>query len=360
MSKKYHKNMSKKYGKNKKYFGGNNQPKNAEIIKILKLVALYYKLKKDKYRALAYENAVNSIISYNKTIKNYNDAIKIPNIGKSIASKIVLILERRENEFLPSDFKIVKTYNELINTKEIGAVKAKELINEYGVKDLEDLKKKVKRGDIELTHAQKISLKYHKDLSTPIPFDIIAKIGKLFDEIAKEIDKKLVLRITGSHRRGRDFSNDIDILLFHPAIKTAEDFIENKRYAELFVNKLKKKGIIVATMKETFEAMRKKTPKVLNGEYIIKTKFSPRYFKIDLKMYPCENFATALMYFTGSKNFNIKMRKLIKKEGYSKLNEYGLYKISKSGKEQKVETKTENDIFEKLGLKYISPKDRDI
>ena len=55
---------------------------------------------------------------------------------------------------------------------------------------------------------------------------------------------------------------------------------------------------------------------------------------------------------TGSKLFNINLRKKAKLLGY-KLNEYGLYKNN-----NKIKINSEKDIFEKLGLNYIKPKNR--
>ena len=48
------------------------------------------------------------------------------------------------------------------------------------------------------------------------------------------------------------------------------------------------------------------------------------------------------------------MRRKAKKLGY-KLNEYGLYK-----NDDKIEIKSEKDIFKKLEMHYLKPKDRNI
>jgi hypothetical protein len=59
-------------------------------------------------------------------------------------------------------------------------------------------------------------------------------------------------------------------------------------------------------------------------------------------------------YFTGDKNHNIWLRKIAIKKGL-KLNEYGLFD-KKTGK--KIAGKTEEEIYNELGLKFINPIDR--
>ena len=65
---------------------------------------------------------------------------------------------------------------------------------------------------------------------------------------------------------------------------------------------------------------------------------------------PYESKGSALLYFTGSGNFNKNMRLDAKKMGYL-INEYGLYKIQKP-ENKLIETKTEKDIFDILKMEY--------
>jgi DNA polymerase (family 10) len=74
----------------------------------------------------------------------------------------------------------------------------------------------------------------------------------------------------------------------------------------------------------------------------------------DLRIVPEKSFGAALQYFTGSKDYNIKLREIAIKKGY-KLNEYGLFE-RKTGK--MVAGETEKEIFKILGVKYIEPEKR--
>jgi DNA polymerase (family 10) len=79
---------------------------------------------------------------------------------------------------------------------------------------------------------------------------------------------------------------------------------------------------------------------------------------VDLRMVTEENFPYALHHFTGSKEHNIAMRGRSQKLGF-KMNEYGLFKEGKGGKETLVPCKSEEDIFKVLGLAYIPPELRE-
>ncbi|HWR25576.1 MAG TPA: PHP domain-containing protein, partial [Methanosarcina sp.] len=76
---------------------------------------------------------------------------------------------------------------------------------------------------------------------------------------------------------------------------------------------------------------------------------------IDLRVVPAESYGAALQYFTGSKEHNIELRNIAIRMGY-KLSEYGLYS-KESGKQ--VAGKSEEEIYNKLGLAYIEPELRE-
>jgi DNA polymerase (family 10) len=71
-------------------------------------------------------------------------------------------------------------------------------------------------------------------------------------------------------------------------------------------------------------------------------------------------FASALMYFTGSKEHNIVMRqRAIERD--LRLNEYGLFRSKVETRDLKllVNCQSEEDIFKQLGLHYITPEMRE-
>jgi DNA polymerase (family 10) len=115
--------------------------------------------------------------------------------------------------------------------------------------------------------------------------------------------------------------------------------------------------ILVAT-----ENPQKVTEKFISMPDVIKvwgkgvTKASVRVkgnFDIDLRVVPKESWGAALQYFTGSKAHNIKVRQIAIDKGF-KLNEYGVFRGKKS-----VASKTEEEVYGAIGLRYLEPELRE-
>jgi len=75
--------------------------------------------------------------------------------------------------------------------------------------------------------------------------------------------------------------------------------------------------------------------------------------QVDLRIVPPRSYGAALLYFTGSKQYNIELRKRAIARGL-KLNEYGLF----SGSEQ-IAGETEASIYQALGLSWLPPTQRE-
>src|SRR5688572_5593316 len=99
--------------------------------------------------------------------------------------------------------------------------------------------------------------------------------------------------------------------------------------------------------------------------------------QVDLRIIPREHFGAALLYFTGSKEHNVKLRSRALDMGLT-LNEWGLYKITiekkadkgRSGGRVEKETAqapkgkpvaavTEHDVYKSLKLEFIEPEIRE-
>lgn len=75
--------------------------------------------------------------------------------------------------------------------------------------------------------------------------------------------------------------------------------------------------------------------------------------QVDLRHVPEGAFGAALLYFTGSKEHNIELRRLAIEKGWS-LNEYGL-----TDGDRVVAARTEQDVYRALGLAWVPPELRE-
>ena len=312
-----------------------------------------FKLKHFKY-------ALGIIKKFPDKIKKGEDLKDIYGIGKGTIERI--------NEFL-SDKKISEIdkvkikeisensniLDELSKVINIGPKIAKQLIDQYEIKSINDLKKKIKSNEIKVNDKIAIGLKYYGIVKENIPRKEIDKYNLIFEEQLKKINGytnlEIQFTIAGSYRRQKNTSNDIDILISSKKIVNKKYYDNlNRNILSEFLNILKKNKILVDNL----------------TDFDNKTKYMgfcklPRkpVRRIDIRFVFYESFYSALLYFTGSYNLNREMRTIAKQKGY-KLNEYGLFKINenKTVSKNKVKINSEKDIFKKLNMDYLEPNER--
>lgn len=214
----------------------------------------------------------------------------------------------------------------------------------------------------QITHEQLVGVKYFHDISEKIPRAEIIKMEKLLKLMAKKLNSELQIQCCGSYRRGRDRSGDIDALMCHPDLKTKDDvdayFTSKNNILQTFVDMLTKYGFVSDHLTHGGTSKFMGLCKIPKDEYTV-------YRRIDIRFVPYHSYGTALLYFTGSKNFNTDMRKVALSKGYT-LSEYGIFEYKKNPETKKKEkgkqipTITEEDVFDFLKMKYKTPKERDI
>jgi len=333
-----------------------NQSLKTEFVK---LISKY----QQEYDVTKQSNTRFKINSSNKTLRllntldfevtNGNQLAEYNGIGKKTIEKINEILTEGKLNYVDTivtesentNHKTVHNIKQLLRITGIGPVKAKTLLSSKIT--LGTLKTLLKQKNIDklnelLTHHQLIGLIYLEDIETRIIFSRIQEIEIYLINIIKSIDKNLNLTICGSYRRKKTDSGDIDILIHHKTKNTPE-------FLKTFITSLKNIRFIIDDLtKDGFT-------KYMG---ICKYKDSPA-MRIDIRYINKSHMPSSILYFTGSGEFNKNMRTYAIKNGF-KLNEYGLFKINKSqeNQETQIPTKTEKDIFTKLGLNYIEPENR--
>ena len=169
----------------------------------------------------------------------------------------------------------------------------------------------------------------------PIAAALLARLRELADVKQAEI--------AGSLRRGRETIGDVDLIC---SLKndTAGEIVSAQFVKFPEVQRILGQGITKASV-------------ITTGG-----------LQVDLRMVPPENFGAALLYFTGSKDHNVKLRSRAQDMGFT-LNEWGLYRLTEYDKSQKksgeapaihaVASKMESDVYRKLDLEYIEPELRE-
>jgi len=314
-----------------------SQEKKNKIIKIFSTLATHEKNNGAGFKASAYIKSINGIKKFSDDSEiNIENLKSIKGLGEKLISKIQEIMEKDTCDAYEKIKDINDPRTVFMGIHGIGPVKAKQLVS-VGFKTIEDL-----RNCQDLTKylndLQIKSLPYYEELQLRIPREEIQNHEKYLKQVLKICDVPIGschFTIAGSYRRGKPESGDIDILF------TSKD---KKKY-DKFIEILTENGYLVDDLA--------KGTKKYNG--ICKYGKNPCR-RIDI-MYtkPCE-YAFAILYFTGSMEFNTKMRKDLLERGLS-LNEYSL-KDSETKKPVDHKFVKEVDIFNYLGLEYVHPCDR--
>jgi DNA polymerase/3'-5' exonuclease PolX len=298
------------------------------------------------YRLRSIQQVLKILEKFPENITSSTQLIGIKNIGKNSLARIDEILRTgklSEVKITEDTDKYLKIIAELEDVFGIGRKKAYELFKNYNIKSVEELKKKYEEGLIDLSENIVKGLNYVGKIKEQIPREEIDELDMILQHATLELDPQLFCEICGSYRREKPTSNDVDIILLHTKLIKKKDILK-KNYLKLFINKLKEKHIIIDSL--TSEDV----PTKYMGIYNLDNKILRR---IDIRYIPYESYYSAILYFTGSSEFNRKMRQIAIDMGYI-LNEYGLF--DENGKVIKINS--EKEIFDKLNIEYLTPDKR--
>ena len=295
-----------------------------------------------RFKSGHYKKALKKIISLETDITNIETAREL---GTFTTGELTHIERFLEDASLNTEPKVNGRNVELERLQTItgvGPKRAADLLDKSNI-NLDKLLNG--EGDEYLTHHQRMGVKYYHDLNERIPR---AEITQMKRKMERSLTDGYKLMVCGSYRREVETSGDMDVLVYHPQV----DDILHDNYFQIFIETLEDAGFLVDSL----------TPNVNKTKYMGMCHLSNKHRvrRIDIRFVPYSSLASAMLYFTGSGEFNKNMRTYAIKKGY-KLNEYGIYNIDKSKDtptEDRVETTIEKDIFAILNLEYIEPRDR--
>ena len=293
----------------------------------------------EKFKALAYKKAMDNIRKMAGPLATVDDLKGVDGIGKKIHDKIVEIistgaLRAAERMKERTDISAMET---LLGVHGIGPVKARELIA-AGITSIDGLRAAVATNPKTLNDTQKLGLKHYEDGIKRIPRPEMVEHERL---LLSDLPAGLNGTIVGSYRRGAESSGDIDVLISYPGSVTTT-------YAQelfgFYVDRLSRSGYVVDKLVSG--------PKKWMGYVRIGSGPARR---LDLLLTPPEEYAYAILYFTGSDKFNIAFRRHCLDKGYT-LNEHGMKPTGAAVAPSAMAT--EEDIFAFVGLKFVNPTER--
>jgi len=314
--------------------------KNQEIANIFYEIGDFLEMEGAQFKPYAYKKAAITLDALEEDVgeiyKQGGKKVleKIPGIGESMAEKIEEYLKTGKIRYY-EDLKKKTPINieELTAVEGLGPKRVKVLYQEIGIRNLKDLERAAREHKISPLFG--FDVKTEKNILEGIKFLKRSKGKFLLGDIlpiAEEIEKKLKslkevnqVSVCGSVRRKKETIGDVDFLVISKKPEKVMDF---------FVS-------LPGVIKIWGKGSTKASVRMREG------------FDTDIRVVPKKSYGSALQYFTGSKEHNIKLRKIAIEKNL-KLSEYGLFKGRKM-----IAGNNEEEIYKSLGMKWIEPELRE-
>ena len=329
---------------------------NADIARILLDLADLLEIQDaNPFRVRAYRNAARTVgeltASLRKMVEDGAPLTNLPGIGKEMANHVRELVTTGKLALLDElGAQTPRTLLELVRLPGVGPKKARQLFDQLGVRDLAGLRAAAESGA--LAKLKGFGAKTQEKLLGQTTAAgkkerrfSIAEADRVVGELRVHLaGVKALTRLepAGSQRRRRETVADLDLVA---VAKTAAPVIE--------------RFLAYPGVERVLGAGETKVSVVLRSG-----------MQVDLRIVERKSFGAALVYFTGSKAHNIRVRKLGVGRGL-RISEYGVFEASAKAAEGEEEApadpwagkwlagRDEAEVYAAVGLEWIPPELRE-
>lgn len=316
-----------------------------EVSELLEDIAVLLELKgENPFKTRAYTNGARALQSLDGDLEEMvsDGTLKdVKGIGDALCKKITELVETGSLKFY-EDLKasVEPGLVAMLDIPGLGPRKILSVHEKLGITDIDGLEKACREGKVEKLPGfgkksqDKIlqGIEFRRQHGTHIRLDEATEWAEEIHHALRDHPEVIRCAVAGSFRRSKEIIGDLDFL-----VSTNDP----------------------SAVIHYFSSLDGVSEILLQGE----TKVSVRLrqgTQADLRIIRDEEFPFALHYFTGSKEHNIAMRQRAIQKGL-RLNEYGLFRSKTETRDPdlRVPCRTEEDIFNELGLSYIPPEMRE-
>ena len=324
--------------------------RNAEIADLLDEFADLLDAQGVEYKPRAYRRAADNIREHPEPIEHLAaDGIEavqtIEGVGEAISEKVVEYFEVGEIEELEEErAELPVNMVELTSVEGVGPKTVGDLYRALEVRTLDDLEAAARAEKIR--DISGFGAKTEQNILEGIDFarqaqerDLLGAARPLADQVLAffdDVPEAGRSEVAGSLRRWRETIGDVDVLVESEDLQAVVDAFSGWERAN-----------------DVIEAGENKASIRLDD------------VRIDLRVVVPEEYGSALQYFTGSKEHNIRLRNYAIVRGY-KINEYGVFDVSEvedPDADQRigehVAGETEEGMYEVLDLQWMAPELRE-
>jgi DNA polymerase (family X) len=281
--------------------------------------------------------------------------LELPGIGQGMVEHLTEIVKTGDYALRK---KLLKKYPatilDLLSLQSLGPKKVAFLWKQFKASTVADVEKLAREGKLrDLAgfgeKSEQNILKAVETFKKGSGRFLISVVESAANEIAEHIKKagKVVESVTpaGSLRRGKETVGDLDLLV---------TMAEEKKTKSSGKKTGGTRQDVIDEVAKHILAFPKIDQVLAHGEN--KVSFTlDNALQVDVRLLEKENFGAALLYFTGSKEHNVRLRGRANDMGWT-LNEYEMATLKG---EKRVAGRTEEEIYTKLKLEFVPPELRE-
>jgi DNA polymerase (family 10) len=267
-------------------------------------------------------------------VRRGEDFRELPGVGTGIAAKLQELVATGgcayHQELLTE---VPAGLLELLRLPGLGPKGVSLVWRKLGVASAEDLEKAIADGRFRSLPGmkEKKEAKIRKGLEdrrrTQRRF-LLPEVEAVVARLTRYLEGQGAARVeaVGSFRRRRESIGDLDLIVLGDARALSEAFVAYPDVKEVLASGDAKSSVVLGSG-----------------------------LQVDLRPFAPESLGTALQYFTGSREHNVRLRERAVRRGL-KVNEYGVFRIDTG---ERLAGKTEEEVYAALGLGLIPPELRE-
>jgi DNA polymerase (family 10) len=312
---------------------------NADLARIFQKIADLLEIKGEViYKILAYRKAADSLDNMSRDVNEIwqaGELTDVPGVGKAIAEKIDELLSTGKLGFLEKlENEVPAGLVEVLQVPDVGPKKAALFWHEAGVTSLAELESAARAGKLrdlpgmgEKSEAKVLAgIEALARRTDRIPLGKAWPFAQKILAYLRQLPEVKAAEAGGSLRRMRSTVGDLDLLVAAPdSAPVMKAFTEHPDVLQVLAQ----------------------------GETKVSVEFHHN-LRAQMWVHPPERFGTALVYGTGSKDHNVRLRELALKQGLS-LSDQSFLKEDGS----EILCASEQEVYQTLDLPWIPPELRE-
>uniref|UniRef100_G1NAM2 DNA nucleotidylexotransferase n=1 Tax=Meleagris gallopavo TaxID=9103 RepID=G1NAM2_MELGA len=347
---------------------------NKKFTDAFEIMAENYEFKENEIFCLEFLRAASVLKSLPFPVTSMKDIQGLPCMGDRVRDIIEEIIEEGESSRAKDvlNDERYKSFKQFTSVFGVG-VKTSEKWFRMGLRTVEEVKA---NKTLKLSKMQRAGFLYYEDLVSCVSKEEADAVSLIVKNTVCTFLPDALVTITGGFRRGKKIGHDIDFLITNPGQREDDELLHKvvnlwKKglllYCDIIESTFVKEQIpsrhvdAMDHFQKCFAILKLYQARVDNSSYNMSKKCDMaevkdwKAIRVDLVITPFEQYAYALLGWTGSRQFGRDLRRYATHERKMMLDNHALY-----DKRKRVFLKagSEEEIFAHLGLDYVEPWER--